>query len=109
MVCFFKKNISNFFKYFFFKKSVLYVLTNFNFYYNLIFFLKKSTFFQFKNLTDVVIVDFPKKKYRFLVVYLFLSMKFNLRLNLCLSVNSTVPLLSIKNLFFSVNWLEREL
>ena len=109
LIFFFKKNLNNFFKYFFLKKNILYVLTNFHFYYNLIFFLKKSTFFQLKNLTDIIIVDFPYKFYRFLVSYFLLSLKFNFRLNVYLCVNELNPLMTIKNLFLAANWLEREI
>ena len=109
LIIFFKKKLLNYFKFFFFKRGYIYILTNFNYFYNIIFFLNKSSFFQFKILIDVIVSDYPEKFYRFLISYSLLSIKFNLRLNLIFCFKELFPIISIKRLFYSSNWLEREI
>ena len=103
LIFFFNKNLYNFFKCFFFKKGFLHVLTNYNFYFNLLFFLKKSTFFQLKMLVDTVVIDFPNKFNRFLITYLLLSLNLNFRLNVSFCFNELFPLLTIKDLYSNSN------
>ena len=43
-------------------------------------FLKKHTNTQFQTLLDIVVIDYPLKKERFEVVYVFLSINRNTRL-----------------------------
>lgn len=105
---FFKKIIFNYIKIFFYKKGFLEIITNYKYYYNLLFFFNKSTFFQFKNLTDLVVIDYPTKLYRFLISYLINSNNLNFRLNLNFCIKELFFILSVKNIFFSSNWLERE-
>ncbi len=109
IINFFKKKLFNYFNYFLFKKGIIYILTNFYYYWNILFFLNKSTFFQFKNLIDIVVVDFPEKYYRFLISYSVLSINLNLRLNLNFCFKELFSLISIKKIFYSSNWLEREI
>lgn len=106
---FFKNNLNNYFKFFFLKNNFIYILTNYNYYYNLLNFFNKSTFFQFKNLTDIFVNDFPFKFYRFLISYSLLSFNLNLRLNINFCFKELFPIISIKNIFYSSNWVEREI
>lgn len=57
----------------------------------------------------MVVSDYPEKFYRFLISYLLLSIKFNLKLNLIFCFKELFPIISIKNIFYSSNWLEREI
>ena len=56
---------------------------------------KKSTFFKFKQLIDIVCFDYLSKN-RFLLLYHFLSLYLNIRLNLFLTLNEF-------NAFYSIN------
>jgi len=109
IINFFKKKLNNFFNFFIFKNGILNILTNFYYYWNIIFFLNKSTFFQFKNLIDIVVIDFPGNYYRFSIQYLMLSVNLNLRLNLSFCFKELFSLISVKKIFYSSNWLEREI
>jgi NADH-quinone oxidoreductase subunit C len=53
-------------------------------------------------------VDFPQRKQRFEVLYQFLSVTYNQRFTLSISVNEGIILDSIVNLFSSAGWYERE-
>ncbi len=106
---FFKYKLPNFFKFFFIKNGNINILTNFIYYFNLLYFFKKSTFFQLKNLVDIVVIDYPGKSYRFLIKFLILSVNLNLRLNLNFCFSEFFPIMSIKSIFHSSNWLEREI
>jgi NADH:ubiquinone oxidoreductase subunit C len=59
-------------------------------------FLKKHTNTQFKTLLDIVVVDYPLRKERFEVIYIFLSISRNTRLLVKsqLSVLSSIPSLT---------------
>ena len=70
--------------------------------------LKYHFFFQFMQLLDIFIVDFPNKKARFELNYVVVSLKFNQRFIIKFSIceNQFVP--SLTTFFQSANWLERE-
>jgi len=70
--------------------------------------LKKHINYQYKLLTCVSGVDFLYSKYRFSVVYDFLSLKFNARLRLKINVNESTPVVSIVSICKNSNWWERE-
>lgn len=70
--------------------------------------LKEHINYQYKLLTCVSGVDFLYSKYRFSVVYDFLSLKFNARLRLKISVNESTPVSSIVSIYKNSNWWERE-
>lgn len=97
-----------YFKYYFVKEGCIRILTNVFLYYNLLFFLNKSTFFQTKSLTDCIVVDYPNKFFRFSVAYLLLSLNLNFRLIVSFCSAEIIPLISTKLIFPSSNWLERE-
>ena len=100
---FFRNKLPFYFKRFLIKNGDIILLTNFLIYFNLIYFLRKSTFFQIKNLVDLVIIDYPDKNFRFLITYFFLSINLNLRLRLTLCSKEIFSLLSTKVIFPSSN------
>lgn len=76
--------------------------------YTLCFFLKKHTNTQFKTLLDIVIVDYPRKRDRFEVIYVFLSIARNSRLLVKSWVSTLSSLVSITPHYSAAGWFERE-
>jgi len=77
--------------------------------YPLVFFFQKHTLCLFEQLVDVVCVDTPQSKYRFLLVYLLQSVIFNFKIRVFAKIRESHSiLLSLISLFRSVNWVERE-
>lgn len=109
LILFFKNNLFNYFKFFYFNKGCIYIFTNYNYYYNILFFLLKSTFFKFKSLIDIFVSDFIDKDYRFLISYLLVSLELNIKFNIVFSIKELFPLISVKKLFLCSNWIEREI
>ena len=68
---------------------------------NVLFFLKNSTYSQFKVLSDIIVYDHPGKKKRFTIVYNLLSVKYNTRfmLHICSKECESVP--SVTTLYSS--------
>lgn len=92
----------------YFKDYKFYIqISNYNI-FSFLFFLKKHSIFQLKNLIDIVVVDTPEKRYRFSVTYLLSSDFFNIKVLLSSKVRESFGLISIANLFNSANWAERE-
>ena len=75
----------------------------------LIQFLKDDPSCLFDQLSDITAVDYPNKKYRFLIIYQFLSITNNQRVRVLCSINANDVIPSISNLYFSALWAEREL
>lgn len=75
----------------------------------LVYFLKNHMHTQLKIITDITVIDYPKKKNRFTIVYNFLSIIYNIRLRLKIKTNELIPVSSINILFASANWYEREI
>jgi NADH:ubiquinone oxidoreductase subunit C len=78
-------------------------------------FVRNSTYWQFRTLVDIAVVDRLLPASRFVVNYLFLSMPTGQRLTVQLFANETstipsvaVPFANGQRLFSSANWLERE-
>jgi NADH/F420H2 dehydrogenase subunit C len=71
-------------------------------------FIKRHTTIKVEQLIDITAVDFPQRKQRFEVLYQFLSVTYNQRFTLSISVNEGIILDSIVNLFSSAGWYERE-
>jgi NADH:ubiquinone oxidoreductase subunit C len=78
-------------------------------------FFRNSTYFQFRTLVDIAVVDKLRPVGRFAVNYLFLSMHTNQRIVVQLFANetSTIPSLAVpfangQRLFAGAAWLERE-
>jgi NADH-quinone oxidoreductase subunit C len=70
--------------------------------------LKRGSQFKFRQLIDILGVDYPQKDKRFEVIYLLLSHEYNLRISIKIFIieNDIVPTLT--NIFPSANWQERE-
>lgn len=71
-------------------------------------FLKKHTNAQFKMLLDIVVIDYPLRKERFEVVYVFLSVHRNSRLVVKCQLTALSALASISQYYSAASWFERE-
>lgn len=71
-------------------------------------FLKLHTTIKVEQLIDITAVDFPQRKQRFEVLYQFLSVTYNQRITVSISVNESNILDSVVKLFSSAGWYERE-
>lgn len=72
-------------------------------------FFKLHIQYQFKILTCITCVDYPKNKHRFKLIYEFLSLKYNTRLKIKIFNYELLPVASITNLFFAAKWQESEI
>jgi NADH:ubiquinone oxidoreductase subunit C len=72
-------------------------------------FLKLNMLYQFKILTCITCVDYPKNKHRFKLIYEFLSLKHNIRLKIKIFTNELIPVNSITDHFFAAKWQEAEI
>ena len=75
----------------------------------ILFFLKNHTNTQFKILSEICAVDYINKKKRFEIIYNLLSIRFNSRLKIKISLNELQPIDSIIVIYKSANWSEREI
>ena len=71
-------------------------------------FLQSDANCQFKVLVDITAVDYPEREKRFEVVYNLLSVKWNRRVRVKLSVDEDTPVPSAVQLFAAAGWHERE-
>ena len=71
-------------------------------------FLKSSEKCKFRQLIDIVGVDYPDKEKRFQLVYLFLSHEHNNRIKVLVKFQSGQIINSLTKIFPSANWMERE-
>ena len=71
-------------------------------------FLKSNEKFRFRQLIDIVGVDYPEEEKRFQLVYLFLSHENNNRIKLSIKLQPDQTIDSITKIFPSANWMERE-
>ncbi len=69
---------------------------------------KENENLKFNQFIDLTAVDYPNKKNRFEMVYIFLSVEFNIRIILKFFINEDDAVESLTNLFPSANWYERE-
>jgi NADH-quinone oxidoreductase subunit C len=76
--------------------------------YSTILFLKTDGKCKFKQLIDIVAVDYPGEEKRFRIYYLLLSHENNLRIKLLIDVDVEEKIPSITKIFPSANWMERE-
>ena len=76
--------------------------------YSTILFLKTNNKCKFKQLIDILAVDFPGEEDRFKIYYLLLSHENNIRIKIVsqIKIDSKVP--SITKIYPSANWMERE-
>jgi len=73
------------------------------------FFFKYNINSQFKLLMDICGIDYMEKyKKRFEISYNLLSIKYWLRLHIKIHINEFTPINSIRKIFKSANWYERE-
>lgn len=113
------------FLYFFFRKTlrrnvwsflinsqndILIFLKNNDFFLSLTLYLKKNTILQYSQFVDICVIDYPFLKYRFVLLYNFISILFNQRIlcKLFLS-NKTSSIISIDSIYIGANWSEREI
>jgi len=71
-------------------------------------FLKNHTSSQYQMLIDITGVDYPERSKRFEVVYLLMSLKYNSRLIVKVSVDEVTVVPSVEELFPNAGWYERE-
>ena len=69
---------------------------------------KENDNLKFNQFIDLTAVDYPNKQNRFEMVYIFLSVEFNLRIIIKFFINENDSVESITNLFPAANWYERE-
>ena len=76
--------------------------------YSTILFLKTDSKCKFRQLIDILAVDFPGEEERFKIYYLLLSHENNIRIKIVsqIQIDSKVP--SITKIYPSANWMERE-
>ena len=71
-------------------------------------FLKSNDKCKFRQLIDIIGVDYPDKEKRFKLIYLFLSHENNIRIKLSINIEVNQLINSITKIFPSANWMERE-
>ena len=71
-------------------------------------FIKSNEKLKFRQLIDIVGVDYPEEQKRFNLIYLFLSHENNSRLKLLVKFETGQTINSITKIFPSANWMERE-
>ena len=76
--------------------------------YSTLLFLKTDENCKFKQLIDVVGVDYPSSENRFKIYYLLLSHEKNLRVKVLINFKTEEKIPSITKLYPSANWMERE-
>jgi NADH-quinone oxidoreductase subunit C len=74
----------------------------------LLFFLKHHSLALYRQLIDISAVDYPERKFRFEVFYNLLSLTYNQRLTVTVSVPEAMPLDSVTNTYPAAGWFERE-
>ena len=74
----------------------------------LLIYLRDSKSLRFRQLVDILGVDYPKRANRFDVIYLLLSHEFNNRITVKTSVKLDESLPSVVQIFPVANWFERE-
>ena len=88
--------------------SQLYLSINTEDLLEVVLFLKTNIDFKFQQLIDLTAADYPEKKKRFKMIYLFLSHKNNQRIVLDFFINENEMVQSITSIYPSANWMERE-
>jgi NADH:ubiquinone oxidoreductase subunit C len=69
--------------------------------------LKLHSLFRMDSNSDIVCVDYTYKKYRFKLIYLFLSLAYSQRVKCIISLPN-LQVVSIVNFYPGINWVERE-
>ena len=76
--------------------------------YSTILFLKTDSKCKFRQLIDILAVDFPGEEDRFKIYYLLLSHENNLRVKISCQIQIDAKVPSITKIYPSANWMERE-
>jgi len=71
-------------------------------------FLKSNDKCKFRQLIDIVGVDYPDDEKRFQIIYLLLSHEYNLRIKVLTYADENQTIDSITKIYPSANWMERE-
>ena len=71
--------------------------------------IKDNESLKFHQLIDITTVDFPNRKDRFEMVYIFLSIDFKARLIIKFVIDEEYTVDSLSSIFPSANWYEREI
>lgn len=71
-------------------------------------FLKDHHNAQYTILVDITAIDVPSREYRFEMIYLLLSLRFNSRIRVKSYTDELTPVDSVVSIFKSANWYERE-
>ena len=91
-----------------FNDSLIIVVKS-NFLNDILLFFKHHTMLQYKVLTCISGVDYPKNKYRFQVVYELLSIKYNFRVRIKTFTHELLGIKSCENIFPAAGWYECEI
>ena len=91
------------------KHGQIYILINCEDLLEVILFLKTNKNIKFKQLIDVITVDYPENQKRFKIVYLLLSHELNQRIILSYYIDENQQIPSLTKIFPSANWMEREI
>ncbi|MEK9959546.1 MAG: NADH-quinone oxidoreductase subunit C [Pelagibacteraceae bacterium] len=70
--------------------------------------LRKHPDFKFRQLVDILAIDYPNRVKRFELVYLLLSHEKNLRLSIKIHLEENEKAPTLTNVYPAANWLERE-
>lgn len=70
--------------------------------------LKRHPELKFRQLIDILVVDYPNREKRFEIIYLLLSHENNLRVSIKAEAEENEKIQTLTNVFPSANWLERE-
>ena len=76
--------------------------------YSTILFLKTDSKCKFRQLIDILAVDFPGEEDRFKIYYLLLSHENNIRIKIVSQIQIDSKVSSITKIYPSANWMERE-
>ena len=84
------------------------VTINSEYLYKVIKNFKDNDKLKFSQLLELTAVDYPDRKSRFTLVYIFLSIEYNSRIIITANLGEDDSVESITSLFPSANWYERE-
>ncbi|XP_052230191.1 NADH dehydrogenase [ubiquinone] iron-sulfur protein 3, mitochondrial-like isoform X2 [Dreissena polymorpha] len=74
-----------------------------------ILFLRDHHHAQFLNITDITAIDVPTRPYRFELIYMLLSVRYNARIKVKTYTDELTPMDSITPVLPGANWYEREI
>jgi NADH-quinone oxidoreductase subunit C len=90
-------------------RTKLCLFFNFSIIKEIVTILKYHFNYQFKILTCISGTDYPNNKYRFTIAYDFLSLKYNIRVRIKISVDELSPISSIEDIMPGAHWWECEI